>query len=59
MGAPLGLGHDFRDGRWAGGAEEVVVFAGSVWESSYTGHSAHTPPANWGKDRGCYQHATN
>ena len=55
MGAPLGLGPDFLvscgalvslDGRWAGDAEEVVVFAGSVWVSFYTGHSAHPPPAN-------------
>ena len=45
MGA--GLGHVSlvsRDGRCD--AEEVVVFAVSVWESSYTGHSAHPPPAN-------------
>ena len=58
VGADLDLGHVplvscdggdalvSRDGRWNGGAEEVVVFAGSVWESSYTGHSAHPPPAN-------------
>ena len=37
-----------RDGCRAGDAdaEEAVVFAWSVWESSCTGHSPQPPPAN-------------